>query len=129
MSKVIIVGHGGYGTAIGNCLRMLLGETPGMYYVDFNEEDNLEALKNKLNSVLKECHEEEVLFACDLAGGSPFRECAMLCTQNPGFITVAGLNIAAYAEMVYGLEQPVKELAKNAIDTARAAVLSFPDNL
>jgi N-acetylgalactosamine PTS system EIIA component len=126
MTNVIIAGHGGYGTAIKNCLGMLLGETPGIFYVDFNEQDNLESLNQKLQDTMLQCGEEEILYACDLTGGSPFKQCAMICAENPKHITVAGINVAAYAEMVYNLELSVSELADLAIETTRASILRFP---
>lgn len=126
MTKVIVAGHGGYGTAVKNCLGMLLGETPGFYYVDFNVEDNLDSLNDKLREAMEQCGEEPILFACDLTGGSPFKQCAMICAEHQENITVAGLNIAAFAEMVYNLELSVQELSDLAIDTTHAAVLRFP---
>lgn len=74
MSKVIVTGHGGYATAMRRNLAMLGGELEGFYFVDFNEEDSLDILQDHLDQVLAQFSpEEEVLFACDLAGGSPFR--------------------------------------------------------
>jgi len=127
MSKVIIAGHGGYGTAIKNCLGMLLGETEGMFYVDFNIEDNLETLNKKLIDTMKLCGDEQIVFACDLTGGSPFRQCAMICVENSQHITVAGLNVAAYAEMFYNQELSATKLTDLAVETAQASILRFPD--
>lgn len=127
MAKVIVAGHGGFGTAIKNCLGMLVGETEGMYYVDFNLNDNLDSLNQKLQDAIKRCREDEILFACDLTGGSPFKQCAMLCLEHPGYVTVAGLNVAAYSEMVYNLELSAQELADMATETAHATIARFPD--
>jgi PTS system N-acetylgalactosamine-specific IIA component len=127
MAKVIIVGHGGYGTAVKNCLGMLLGDTPGIFYVDFNREDNLDTLKQKLYAAMECCGEDKILFACDLTGGSPFKQCAVICAEKPGHIAVAGLNIAACAEMVYNLDMSVEELADMALETARMSMLRFPE--
>ena len=51
MTKVIVLGHGGYGTAIKNNLGMLMGELEGFFYIDFNPGDDLNVLdgKNKRN--------------------------------------------------------------------------------
>lgn len=127
MAKVIIVGHGGYGTAVKNCLGMLLGETPGMFYVDFNREDNLESLNKKLSEATELCGEDRILFACDLTGGSPFKQCAVICAEKPGHVTVAGLNMAAYAEMVYNLDLSVDELADMAVEATHMSILRFPE--
>lgn len=73
MSKVIVTGHGGYGTAMKRNLGMLVGEMAGFYFVDFNENDSLDDLQKKLGEVLGGLPGEDILFACDLTGGSPFR--------------------------------------------------------
>lgn len=127
MAKVIIVGHGGYGTAIKNCLGMLLGETPGMFYVDFNKEDDLDTLNEKLLTTMEQCGGDKILFACDLTGGSPFKQCAMICAEKPGHITVAGMNMAAYAELVYNLDLSVEELADMAVEATHMSILRFPE--
>ena len=129
MTKVIVAGHGGFGSAIKNCLGMLLGETPGMYYVDFNAEDNLDSLNQKLQEAIIQCGDDNILFSCDLTGGSPFKLCATICAENPKHITVAGLNIAAHAEMVYNLELSNEELAEMAVETARVTIMRFPVKL
>jgi PTS system N-acetylgalactosamine-specific IIA component len=96
--------------------------------VDFNREDNLDSLKRKLYDAMDLCKNENILFACDLTGGSPFKQCAMICAEHPGHITVAGLNMAAYAEMVYNLDLSVEELTSMAVETAHMSILRFPEH-
>ena len=127
MTKVIITGHGGYATAVQNNLKMLMGEVEGYYYVDFNPEDNLGSLDEKLEGAIKRCGDNEILFACDLAGGSPFRQAAMLCLEHENRLAIAGLNSAAYAEMVYNLDMPLEALAELAIETTKSSILRFPE--
>ena len=70
--------------------------------------------------------EEEVLFACDLAGGSPFRTAAVLCTSHPAWAVVAGINTSAYSELSFNLELPAHELAELACSVARETILMYP---
>ncbi len=127
MTNVIIIGHGGYGTAMKNNLGMLMGELTGFHYVDFNIEDSLDILTAKIQTVLSGLEKNAgILFACDLTGGTPFRTAAMLCTENPHRIAIAGLNTAAYAEIAYHLDLPPVELAKMALETAKEAICVFP---
>ena len=126
MSKVIIAGHGGYGTAIKNTLAMLVGETPGMYYVDFNMTDDLAILDGKLKAAINECKDDDILFICDLSGGSPFRQSAMLCLEHPTYIALAGLNVAACAEAVFNLDMEIGELAEMLIEVSKTTVMRFP---
>lgn len=126
MTKVVILGHGGYGSGVRRNLGMLIGEQEHYSYIDFNETDDLAILQEKLKNVLEHTGECGVLFCCDLAGGSPFREAAQLCIDHPERYCVAGLNTAAYAEMSFNLELSPRELAELAADTARQSILLFP---
>ena len=82
MSKVVVMGHGGYATAMKRILAMLVGEMEDFYYIDFNEEDSLDILQGKLNELLAGI-EDAVLFVCDLAGGSPFRTAGDAAARKP----------------------------------------------
>ena len=126
MTNLIIIGHGGYGSAIKNTLGMLLGETEGVIYVDFNKEEDLQTLIGKIDDAAALC-DGEALFACDVAGGSPFRQCAIKCIDGQGKMAVAGLNVAAYCEMVYNLDLPVDELLELGIEVTHSTVARFPD--
>lgn len=126
MSKVIVMGHGGYGTALKRSLAMLVGAMEGFYFLDFNETDSLDDLNRKIDGVLPELGGESVLFACDVAGGSPFRTAAERCLQHPDWAVVAGINTSAYSEISFNLELSPRELAEMACEVARDTVLMFP---
>ena len=127
MTSVIVTGHGGYATAMKRNLGMLVGELEGFYYVDFNEADSLDILRGHLDEVLAQIGDGDVLFACDLAGGSPFRTAALLCTEHPNWAVVAGINTSAYSEMSFNLELSAAELAQLACEVARETILMFPE--
>ncbi len=126
MSKVIVMGHGGYGTAMKRNLAMLVGELEGFFFLDFNEEDSLADLQERIDNTLAEIGDEKVLFACDLAGGSPFRTAAVMCAAHPGWAVVAGVNTSAYSELSFNLELSAVELAEMACDVARETILMYP---
>jgi len=129
MSRLVIAGHGGYGTAMKKTLSMLVGETPEIVYVDFDMDDDLNSLIAKLHGALESCGDDEVLLACDVAGGSPFRQCAILCLEAPGKrFAVAGLNVSAYCEMAYNLELSAAGLLELAEETAHATIMHFPQD-
>ncbi len=126
MTKVIVSGHGGYATAMRRNLAMLVGELDGFYYVDFNETDSLDILRARLDETLAGLDGADVLFACDLAGGSPFRVAAQLCLEHPGWAVAAGLNTSAYSEMSFNLEMSPAELAALGCDVARETIMMYP---
>ncbi len=126
MTKVIVIGHGGYASGVKRNIGMLIGEIKDYSYIDFNEQDDLSILKEKIIHQLSGLDGFDVLFCCDLAGGSPFREAATACLEKENFAVVAGLNTAAYTEMTFNLELSPKELAKLAAEVAKEAILIFP---
>lgn len=127
MTSIIILGHGGYGSAVKRNLAMLIGELENYYYIDFNEQDDLDILREKINEVLSGIDKEnEVLFCCDVAGGSPFREAAMICAEHVNYCCVAGVNTAAYTELSFNLELSASELADMAIEVAKVSIMRFP---
>ena len=127
MTKVIILGHGGYGSAMKRNLAMLIGEMEDYYYIDFNEQDDLSILQGKIGEALSKAEGCDVLFCCDVAGGSPFREAASICAEHPNYCCVAGVNTSAYTELSFNLELTASELADMAIEVAKATMLRFPE--
>lgn len=127
MTKVIILGHGGYGSAMKRNLAMLIGELEDYYYIDFNEQDDLSILQGKIGEALSKAEGCDVLFCCDVAGGSPFREAASICAEHPNYCCVAGVNTSAYTELSFNLELTASELADMAIEVAKATMLRFPE--
>ena len=121
MTKVIILGHGGYGSAMKRNLAMLIGEMEDYYYIDFNEQDDLSILQGKIGEALSKAD------CCDVAGGSPFREAASICAEHPNYCCVAGVNTSAYTELSFNLELTASELADMAIEVAKATMLRFPE--
>ncbi len=126
MTGLVIVGHGSYGTAIHAALAMLMGENEGVTYIDFGPGDDINTLAAKLEEAAGQ-YAGEVLFACDLAGGSPFRQAAVLCTRRPGTFAVAGLNMAAYAEMLNNLDMGAEELLELGVEVTQSTILRFPE--
>lgn len=130
MKRIVVMGHGGYAEGVRQNLEMIVGQPEHMYYIDLTKEDDLASLTGKVELLLKGFSEDEVLFACDLLGASPFRVAAMQCAENPGrYYAVAGLNTMAFLEISMKTESDltIEELADLAIETTKAAVARFPE--
>lgn len=125
MTKVIVMGHGGYGTAIKNNLGMLMGDLEGFSYIDFNPGDDLNDLNQRIKEAIQDCEHDPILFACDLTGGSPFRQACLLAVEHPNIVVVAGLNTSGFADIAYMLDLTPKELAQQAIEASKEAMQVF----
>ena len=62
MCKLIIAGHGSYGTSIRRSLHMIFGETEGIFFIDFTEEDSADTLRQKLEEAVSQCGSDSILF-------------------------------------------------------------------
>ena len=130
MKRIIVMGHGGYAEGVRKNLEMISGAPEGMHFIDLTKEDDLASLESRVKDLLAEFPEDEVLFACDLLGASPFRVAAMQSADHPGkYITVAGLNTMAFIEisMLTNSDLSIEQFANLAIETTKSSVTRFPE--
>jgi PTS system N-acetylgalactosamine-specific IIA component len=130
MIRVVVMGHGGYAEGVKQNLEMIIGLSETMYFIDLTKEDDLASFKAKVDHLIQDFHTDEVIFACDLLGASPFRVAAEICVNHPGkYYTVAGLNTMALLEltMIEDSSLSIEELADRAIITTKTAVAKFPE--
>lgn len=131
MKKIVVLGHGGYAEGVKKNLEMIVGPQEDMYFEDLTKDDDLSAFESRVNAVVDRLKDEdEILFACDLLGASPFRVAAMLSAKSNGkYYTVAGLNTMAYIDASMNLEGElsIEELAIQSMNTAKEAIAKFPE--
>jgi PTS system N-acetylgalactosamine-specific IIA component len=109
---------------------MIAGERENMHFLDLTKDIDLATLEGKVKALLDGFSGDEVLFACDLLGASPFQVAAMRCVENPGkYYAVAGLNTMALLEVSMNAENgmTIEELADFAVKTTKEAVARFPE--
>jgi PTS system N-acetylgalactosamine-specific IIA component len=127
---MIVVGHGGYAEGVRLNMEMIAGVPERMYFFDLRKGDDLAELENRIKALLESFENDEVIFACDLLGASPFRVAAMQCAEHPGkYYAVAGLNTMAFLETSMNLdsELSIEELANLSVETAKTAIARFPE--
>lgn len=129
MIRIVVMGHGGYAQGVKQNLDMIAGHPDYMYFVDLTREDDLAAFEGRVNNLLESFNDEdEILFACDLLGASPFRVAAILSAGHPGkYYTVAGLNAAALLELCMECDLSIEELVNRAVETTKESVKRFPE--
>jgi PTS system N-acetylgalactosamine-specific IIA component len=130
MTRIIVLGHGGYAEGVRLNMEMIAGPCEYMHFIDLTKEDDLASFQQKVVTLVQSFPEEDVLFACDLLGATPFRVAAELSFANLGrYITVAGLNTMAFLELSMSADSDlsVQELAIRSIETTKTAVAIFPE--
>jgi PTS system N-acetylgalactosamine-specific IIA component len=130
MTRIIVLGHGGYAEGVRLNMEMIAGPCEYMHFIDLTKEDDFTSFQQKVVTLVQSFPEEEVLFACDLLGATPFRVAAELSFANLGrYITVAGLNTMAFLELSMSEDSnlSIQELAVRSVETTKTAVAIFPE--
>lgn len=127
MRKIfIITGHGNYASGIKSSLELLLGVNKEMYFADFDENDTDISLKNKYMQIINENKVSQVLFICDLLGGTPYKVAAELANENHDMEVVAGCNVGSIIEAFMSREDyTIEQLADFIVETSKRFTVRF----
>lgn len=129
MIGMIVTGHGFFATGITSALKLLVGEPEQYEAVDFEPEDSIDMLTEKLKAAvdrLKDC--EGILLLTDLRGGSPYNVASRLCmAEKEGLEVVAGTNLPMLIEvyMSRGMVPDADALAGMALEAGSSQVVRF----
>lgn len=123
---LILCGHGRYASGVGSTVEMLAGKHEDLFLIDFLEEDSDVTLKEKMIRIVKDHDESQVLFICDLLGGTPYKVSAELANFNPLMEVVAGCNIASIMEALFRKDDlSIQELADFIVNASKEATVRF----
>ncbi len=127
MKKIIILsGHGHYATGLQSSIELLAGKNEDMFFVDFTIEDTDVTLKEKMLKVIDENKESEVLFVCDILGGTPFKTAAEIANSNDKMEVVAGCNVGSVIESIFQKDtMTIGELAESIVDASKQSTMKF----
>ncbi len=127
MRKIIIIsGHGNYAAGIRSTLELLAGKNEDLFYVDFTAEDTDITLKEKFKAIVEDNRDSEILFVCDLLGGTPFKVAAEISNSSDRMELVAGCNVGGILEMVFSKDAySIEELADKMVEQSKNSTLRF----
>lgn len=127
MSNVIVlIGHGYYATGIESTIKLIVGPTIGVNYIDFLEKDSSETLMAKIVKAVEENKENNIIFICDILGGTPFNTAVKVSLANEGIVVVAGCNMSAIIEGIMLKDSvELEELTDQLIEKTKSSVCKF----
>lgn len=127
MSNVIVLmGHGYYATGIESTIKLIVGPTIGVNYIDFLEEDSSKTLMAKIVKAVEENKENKIIFICDILGGTPFNTAVKVSLENEGIVVVAGCNMSAIIEGIMLKDSvELEELTDQLIEKTKSSVCKF----
>ena len=129
MIGLIISGHGNFATGLHSSLKLIAGEPINVEYVDFEETDSIETLKEKYYTSLKTLDNcDSILALTDLAGGSPFKTLVEVKTEIEKPMEVIGgtnLPMALEISMTKDILNDLSSLVESALEVGKSGVVKF----
>ena len=102
---IIITGHNNFASGILSSLTMIAGAKDNIFAVDFLSDDNDESLEGKFNKIISDNKDSEILFVCDLMGGTPFKVTSKLAFTNNNYEVVTGINLGGLIDTSMKLDK------------------------
>ena len=121
---IIITGHNNFASGILSSLTMIAGSKDNVYAVDFLSSDNDNTLEDKFNKIISDNKDSEILFVCDLMGGTPFKVASKLAFTNDRYEVVTGINLGGLIDTSMKLDKfSIKELKTSCRDASIKSVI------
>ena len=121
---IIITGHNHFASGILSSLTMIAGSKDNVFAVDFLSDDNDESLEGKFNKIISDNKDSEILFVCDLMGGTPFKVASKLAFTNDNYEVVTGINLGGLIDTSMKLDKmSIKELKTSCKDASIKSVM------
>ena len=121
---IIITGHNHFASGILSSLTMIAGTKDNVYAVDFLSDDNDLSLEGKFNKIIDENKDKEILFTCDLMGGTPFKVASKLAFTNNNYEVVTGINLGGLIDTSMKLDKmSIGELKTSCKDASIKSVI------
>ena len=102
---IIITGHNHFASGILSSLTMIAGAKDNVFAVDFLSDDNDLSLEGKFNKIISDNKDSEILFICDLMGGTPFKVTSKLAFTNDSYEVVTGINLGGLIDTSMKLDK------------------------
>lgn len=123
------MGHGNYATGIKSTVKLIVGPTEGVNYIDFLEEDSSETLIKKVEKAVEENKSSNIVFVCDILGGTPFNIAVRIAIDNKDMAVVAGCNVNSIIETIMTKDLfELDELTNGLIEKTKNSVCKFEPN-
>ena len=121
---IIITGHNHFASGILSSLTMIAGTKDNVYAVDFLSDDNDLSLEGKFNKIISDNKDSEILFVCDLMGGTPFKVASKLAFTNDNYEVVTGINLGGLIDTSMKLDKmSIGELKTSCKDASIKSVI------
>lgn len=99
MLGLIVSGHGHFAGGLVSALKLLAGEPEALQTVEFEAQDSIEILEEKIKAAVKALDDTDgIVIMTDLQGGSPFNVSMKLALADKKLEVVTGTNLPMLVE-------------------------------
>lgn len=125
--KLVVTGHGNYATGIESTVKLLAGGLDNVSFIDFTGNMDENSLNKKFSDEIKD--DQQIVFICDLLGGTPFKEAVKLSVLSDKEISVTcGCNVGSIMEVglqLSSFDGSSDELAKKLVSISQIQTKVF----
>ncbi|WP_104399301.1 PTS galactosamine/N-acetylgalactosamine transporter subunit IIA [Vibrio penaeicida] len=131
MIAVILVGHGCFGSGLGQAVNQIIGFQENFSFIDFVEGISVPELEALMLSDLDRLDTSKgVVFLTDLLGGSPFRVASQIALERDNVEVISGTNLQLCVEMLLERdEMNLTEFAQTALACGHNGLTRLADEL
>lgn len=131
MTQLIVLGHGHFATGLQSAVEQIIGFYPNCAFFDFPSEKTPEQLEKEINNVLSgKSKDENILFCCDILGGTPFRIASLMQQHYPNMEVVVGTNLQMLLEVIMALSDvPFEQLITLSFESGKRGITSLKEQL
>lgn len=99
--KIVVAAHGGLAQAFKNTAHMFFGdEADDIVCVPLLPDEAISDYQKELSAAIEQAGNEDTLVLCDLFGGSPCNQAALLAGEHVRVVT--GMNLGMLLEALSG---------------------------
>ncbi len=132
MVGIILASHGAFAEGIKESAQMIFGAQDKFEAVVLKPSMGPDEFRANLEAAIKKVDSEQILFLCDLWGGTPFNQSsAVFDGHEENWAIVAGLNLPMVIEALserFTVESS-HEIAKVIINSAKDGIKGKPDEI
>lgn len=128
MYGIIVTGHGHFATGLQSSLELIAGGKDTVLFVDFEAQDSVEDLREKLKAAIDSLEVDGILVMSDLAGGSPFKTAVELSVEEKkDIMVIAGTNLPMIIElsMTKDFMSSLEELTNSSLNVGKENIVKY----
>ena len=132
MVGIILASHGAFADGIKESAQMIFGAQEKFEAVVLKPSMGPDEFRANLEAAIKKVDSDQVLFLCDLWGGTPFNQAsAVLDGHEDKWAIVAGLNLPMVIEALSErfTSESSHDIAKVIINSAKEGIKGKPESV